>query len=118
MLQKELNLLATASAELYALGDDENSGKIMSAVECLITANGMTDEAFDQANEVFISMRDKLITEIPDIEWPGDAEHCIATMLEGSEELSVGAELLNECVVFLKDYWAERMQVGSDTFEE
>lgn len=108
MDQKVLNLLATASAEFNALGDDNHSGMIMGAVEWLIAAHGLPQEAFDQANEVFISLRDLPITDIPDNGWSEEAANCVAAMLEGSEELIAGAKLLTECAALLKDYWAER----------
>ena len=107
MDQKMLNLLATASAELNALGDDENSGMLMSAVEWLIVANGLPNEAFDEANKVFISMRDRSITDIPDTRCPDEAERCVAALLDGSAELTTGAKLLTDCAAFMKDYWAE-----------
>lgn len=110
MEQKVLNLLAAASAELNALGDDENSGMVMSAVEWLVTANGMPDEAFDQANEVFISMRDRTITDIPDTIQRDEAVRCIAALHEGSDELLTGSRLLTECLAFLSDYWSELLQ--------
>ena len=107
MDQKVLNLLATASAELYTLGDDENSGMVMRAVEWLIVANGLPDEAFDEANKVFLSMRDRSITDIPDTGWPDEAVRCVAALLEGSAELTAGSKLLTDCAAFMKDYWAE-----------
>ena len=110
MDQKVLNLLATVSAELNALGDDENSGLFMSAVEWLFTAYGMPDEAFDQANEVFISMRDKTIADIPSTIQPDEAVRCIAALHEGSDELLAGSRLLTECFSFLRDYWSELLQ--------
>ena len=102
-----LNLLATASAELYALGDDKNSGMVMRAVEWLVTANCMPDEAFDEANEVFISMKGRTITDMPDTVQRDEAERCVTALHEGSAELTAGAKLLTDCAAFMKDYWAE-----------
>ena len=118
MNQKVLNLFAKIAAEFNALGDEENSEKIMGAINWLIIATGMRDESFDQANDVFASLCDKLIADIPDNECPNDAETCIAAMLESCEELIVGAAHLEECAALLKDYWEERMQTRSDNFEE
>ena len=118
MLQNILNHLAKNAAEFNALGDEKNSEKIMEAIKWLIIATGMRDEAFDQANDVYVSLCDKRIADIPDNESPNYAETCIAAMLEGCEDLIVGAAHLEECAALLKDYWEERIQTGSDTFEE
>lgn len=118
MPQNILNLLAKVAAEFNALGDEENSEKIMEAINWLIIATGMRDEAFDQANDVYDSLCDKRIADIPDNERPDDAENCIAAILEGCEDLIVGATHLEECAALLKDYWEERMQTTSDSSEE
>ena len=118
MPQNILNLLAKIAAEFNALGDEVNSEKIMGAINWLIIATGMHDEAFDQANDVYESLCDKRIADIPDSECPDDAENCIAAMLEVCEDLIVGATHLEECAALLKDYWEERMQAGSDSFKE
>lgn len=118
MDQRVLNILATTAAEFHALGDDKNSEKVMGAVGWLVDAHGMLQDAFDQANAVYNSFCDLPITEIPDAGRPGEVEECFAAMNEGSKELMAGASLLMECIELLRDYWAERMQTDSDTFEE
>ena len=118
MDQKVMNLLAKASAEFNALGDDDNSGMLAGAIDWLVIANGLPEEVRDQADAVFTSMRDKVITEIPDIEGPDDAKNVIAALLDGCEELIAGAKLLTDCVALLKDYWAEHLRTESDILEE
>ena len=118
MIQKAMNLLAKASAEFNALGDDENSGMLAGAIDWLVIANDLPDEVRDQADKVFISMRDKAITEIPDIDGPDDAKYVIEALLDGCDELLAGAKLLTACVALLKDYWAEHLRTESETFEE
>ena len=107
MDQKVLNLLATVSAEFYALGDDENSGMVMGAVEQLVEAYGLPQEAVDQANAVFISLRDLSIEDIPDTRLPEEAGKCFDAMRAGAKELRAGAKLLTECIELLRDHWAE-----------
>ena len=107
MDQKVLNLLATVSAEFYALGDDENSGMVMAAVERLVDAYGLPQEALDQANAVFISLRDLSIENIPDTRLPEEVEKCFDAMSAGAKELRARAKLLTECIELLRDYWSK-----------
>lgn len=107
MNQEMLKLLATTAAEFHALGDDENSEKIMGAVGWLVKAHDWPQAAFDQANALFDSLRDLPITDIPDARRSGDIEKCFAAMNEGGEQLMAGDKLLTECVNLLRDYWAE-----------
>ena len=100
-----LRAIASAAAEFNVLGDDDNAVMIMRAADRLAWKARHSREAFDDARELYLKLRNFDFVDLPERPSTELAQKCMTELLTSVEEMLEGASLMVTCCNLLKDYW-------------